>query len=200
MAKQERFIVTTPKVELGYGYLRTPDTKFNPEGDFKQDFFMSPEDARKFVEFIEGDPRATVKGKKAKVKFTKVDGTMKFRSKQHAVVKNKAGEVFNVKPRLYYVVDGKTVEYPEDAPNPWSGTEAELELEVVPYEGFGGGLTFRLRAVRLLKIVEGGKKSGDWSDVGEGYTSSSVAREVAPSEEGYDDDAEGDDDDDDVRF
>lgn len=200
MAKKEKFIVTTPTVELGFGSLRTPDTKFNPEGDYKQDFFMSPEAAKAFVEKVESDPRMAAFGKKAKLKFTKVDGTIKFRTKQHAVVKNKAGEVFNVKPRLFYIVDGKTVEYPEDAPNPWSGTKAEIEVELVPYDGFGGGVTMRLRAVRFLEIVEGKKKTGNWSEVPEDYTSPAVARVEAPTEADFDDDAEGDDDDDDVRF
>lgn len=202
MAKQDKFIVTTPVVELGYGYLRTPDTKFNPDGDYKQDFFMSPEQAKEFVALVESDPRAKVKGKAARLKFTKVDGTMKFKTKQHAKVKSKAGEVFDVKPRLYYIVDGKTVEYPEDSPMPYSGTKAEVEVEVVPFEGFGGGLSLRLRAIRLLEIVEGTKKSGNWADVGEGYTSQAVARTEA-ADDGTEAEFEEEDDDDqedDVRW
>lgn len=199
MAKQERWIITTQPVELGYGYLRTPDTKFNTEGDYKQDFFMTPEQAKAFVGAIESDPRAKVKGKAAKVKFTKVDGQCKFKTKQHAVIKTKKGEVFHVKPRLYYIVDGKTVEYPEDAPTPYSGTKAELELEVVPFEGFGGGLTLRLRALRLLEIVEGGSKtSGNWGEVSEGYTSSAIARPdpgtTGEGDDEFDPDDEADDD------
>lgn len=205
MAKQERWIVTTPPVELGYGYLRTADTKFNPEGDYKQDFFMTPEAAKAFVGAIESDPRAKVKGKAAKVKFTKVDGQLKFKTKQHAIIKTKKGETFEVKPRLYYIVDGKTVEYPEDAPTPYSGTKAEIELEVVPFEGFGGGLTLRLRALRLLEIVEGGSKtSGNWGEVSEGYTSSAIARpEPGTTGEGddeFDPDDEPDDADGEERF
>lgn len=177
MAKKQYWIVTTPVVELGYGYLRTPDTKFNVDGDYKQDFFMSPEQAKAFCEAIESDPRAKVAGKTARLKFTKVDGTIKFKSKQHSKIKNKNGEIFEIKPKLFYIVGGETVPYPESAPTPFSGTKAEVELEVVPFEGFGGGLTLRLRAIRLLEIVEGGSKtSGNWSEVSEGYTSSAVAR------------------------
>lgn len=197
MAKQDKFIVTTPVVELGYGYLRTPDTKFNPEGDYKQDFFMTPEQAKSFVGMIESDGRAKVKGKAAKLKFTKVDGTLKFKTKQHAKVKSKTGEVFDVKPRLYYIVDGKTVEYPEDAPTPFSGTKAEVEVEVVPFEGFGGGLSLRLRAIRLLEIVEGTKKSGNWADVGEGYTSAAIAKAETAGDDTEADFEEEDDDADD---
>lgn len=184
MAKKDKFIVTTPTAELGYGYLRFPDTKFNPDGDYKQDFFLSPVDAKAFCEMIEGDPRATAKGKKVKVKPTKVDGNFKFKTKQHAKVKS-GDEVFEVKPRLYYVVDGKTVEYPEDAPTPYAGSKGQLEVEVVPFEGFGGGISLRLRAVRLTEIVEGAKGSGvgNWDEVEEGYTSRAIAKPVAPSDE-----------------
>lgn len=183
MAKKDKFIVYTPTAELGYGYLRYPDTKYNPEGDYKQDFFLSAADAKEFCQSIEADPRATAKGKKVKVKPTKVDGQFKFKTKQHAKVKS-GDEVFDVKPRLYYVVDGKTVEYPEDAPTPYAGSKAQLELEVVPFEGFGGGISFRLRAVRLIEIVEGAKGgTGNWDEVEEGYTSKAITRPVAPSDE-----------------
>jgi hypothetical protein len=195
-----KFIVRTPVAELGYGSLRIPDTKFNPEGDFKQDFFLTPEDAKEFVQMIEADPRATVKGKKAKVKFTKVDGKLKFRSKQHATVKNKAGEVFDMTPKLFYVVDGKVLPYPADAPNIWSGSTGKLELEVTPYEGFGGGLTFRLRGILLHDIVEGKSPGSGWGEVEEGFSSSKRAAptkdEANESEPEYEvedeDESEGD--------
>lgn len=204
MAKKDKFIVTTPVVELGYGYLRTPDTHFNADGDYKQDFFMSPEDAKAFCARIESDPRSiTQKGKKAKLKGTKVDGLIKFKTKQHATIENRSGEKFEVKPRLYHIVDGKTVEYPEDAPLPWSGSTGEIEVEVVPFDGFGGGLTLRLRAIRLHEVVEG--KSGgnsNWADVEEGYTSQSKERPAAQDEEdsGFDDAEEEDDEDGEERW
>lgn len=203
MAKNDKFIVTTPIVELGYGYLRTPDTKFDTKGSYKQDFFMSPADAKNFVAQIESDPRAVVKGKKAKVKFTKVDGTMKFRSKQNAEVKSKdTGEVFNIKPRLYYIVDGKTIEYPEDSPIPFSGSTGEIEVEVVPFEGFGGGLSLRLRAIRLHKIVTGTPKaSGDWAEVSEDFVSGVEVRDTSNTGKAVDsgEDVDTDDDMDDME-
>ena len=191
MAKQVKFIVTTPEVELGYGHLRIPDTKFNSDGDYKQDFYMTSEQARAFCTEIESDPRAVAKGKKVKVKPTKVDGRLKFKTKQHAKV-TANGETFDVKPRLYYVVDGKTVDYPEDAPIPYAGSKGQLELEVVPFEGFGGGISFRLRAVRLTEIVEGKKSgpSGDWDEMPEGYTSKAIPKPVVEDTEVPSDDDE----------
>lgn len=199
MAKKDRFIVTTPVVELGYGYLRTPDVKFNSDGDFKQDFFMTPEQAKEFCAQVESDPRAvTEKGKKAKLKFTKADGLIKFKTKQHTKVKGKGGEIFEIKPNLFYIVDGKTVPYPEDKPLPWSGSTGEVEVEVIPYDGFGGGLTLRLRAIRLHQIVEGGTGGGNnWAEVEDGYGSSTKERVRADDDdEDLDTDDDGEEDDD----
>lgn len=194
MAKANKFIVTSPVARFGYAYLAFPDTNFNPEGDYKVDFYLSVEDAKSFCERIESDPRAVVKGKKSKVKFTKVDGQIKFRAKQHAQVKNKSGETFEVKPKLFYIKDGKTAEYPEDAPAPYMGSSGEVEVEVVPYEGFGGGLTLRLRAVRLHEIVEGTKGGkGSWSDVDEGQSTSIVERNISDASELVDEEDEEDD-------
>lgn len=206
MSKKERFIVTTPIVELGYAYLRTPDTAFNKEGDYKADFFMSPEQAREFCTMIESDARALVKGKRSKMKVTKVDGQIKFKSKQKAVIvskKNGTEERIEMKPRMFHIVDGKTVPYPEDAPAPFAGSKAELELEVVPFDGFGGGLSLRLRGLRLHEIVAGTTAGGGstWGDVEEGYTSGTKvyekAENPASSEDGFSDDDEEDEDDDD---
>lgn len=193
MAKADKFIVTTPVVEIGYAWLRTPDTKFNTGGDYKCDFFMEPDAAKEFCARVESDPRALVKGKKAKLKGTKVDGQIKFKTKQHATItfkKNGKEETVDMKPKLLHIVDGKTVPYPDDAPTPFAGSKGELEVEVVPFEGFGGGLTMRIRAIRLHEIVGGSTASGSWSDVEDGYSTGSKQYEGASD----DDDDDSDDD------
>lgn len=209
MSKKDRFIVTTPIVELGYAYLRTPDTAFNKDGgDYKADFFMSPAQAKEFCAMIENDARALVKGKRSKMKFTKVNGQIRFKSKQHAVITTKRNgkeEQVEMKPRMFHIVDGKTVPYPDDAPTPFAGTKAELELEIVPFDGFGGGLSLRLRGLRLHEIVAGATSSGSsaWGEVEDGYTSGTKDYEKtenpASSEDGFgvDDDEEDEDGDDD---
>lgn len=208
MAKQEKFIVTTPVAEIGYAWLRKPDTAFNKEGDYKADFFLSPEDAKAFCMMIESDPRAVVKGRAAKVKSTKVDGMFKFKSKQHATIKvKKAGveEVVHIQPKLFYIVDGKTLPYPEDAPQPFGGSKGEIEVEVIPFEGFGGGLSLRLRAIRLHEVVgntSSGGGAGGWADTPEGYTSGSKEYVAADGPEAGTEtpDVEEDDEDEDDRW
>lgn len=190
-AKKQRWIVTTPVVDIGYNHLRVPDTRFNAEGDYKLDFFMTEAQAKEFCTSINKDKRAEGK----KLKYTKVDGTFKFKTKQGATVKDKkTGEVYDMKPRLFYVVDGATVKYPEDAASPWSGSKGEVEVEVVPYDTFGGGLTMRIRAVRLHSIVEGTKPTGNWADVEEGYTSGAVPRSSEDVAEDNDELVDPDDD------
>ncbi len=191
MAKQEKFIVTTPVAEIGYAWLRKPDTAFNKEGDYKADFFLTQEEAVNFCKMIESDPRAMVKGRAAKLKGTKVDGMIKFKSKQHAQIKKKVpgkdDEIIHIQPKLFYIVDGATVPYPEDAPVPYGGSKGELELEVVPFEGFGGGLSLRLRAIRLHEVVSGGTGGGGaWADTPEGYTSASTQYQAADGPEASD--------------
>ena len=204
MAKADKFIVTTPVVELGYAWLRVPDTAFNKDGDYKADFFMTPEQAKEFCAMVESDPRALVKGKKARLKGTKVDGQIKFKSKQHAKItikNNGKEEVIDMKPRLFYIVDGKTVEYPESEPAPFAGSKAELELEVVPFDGFGGGLSLRLRAMRLHEIVAGSTGGGNtWGDVEEGTSTGIRQRSESDNKEYSTDDADDSDDDDDSRW
>lgn len=200
MAKSEKFIVTSPVAEFGYAHLRTPDTKFDADGAYKLDFFLSPEDAKAFCEVIEADPRASVNGKKSKVKATKVDGLIKFRTKQKAIVRNKKGEAFDVKPRLFYIVDGQTAPYPEEKGAPFAGSKGEVEVEVVPFEGFGGGLSLRIRAVRLHEIVEGSSASstGNWGEVAEGYTAGVSSAPERGESSGGDDDGDDSSDDDEL--
>lgn len=210
MAKQEKFIVTTPVAEIGYAWLRKPDTAFNKEGDYKADFFLTQEEAVAFCRMIESDPRAMVKGRAAKLKGTKVDGMIKFKSKQHAQIKKKVpgkdDEIIHIQPKLFYIVDGKTVPYPEDAPAPFGGSTGELELEVVPFEGFGGGLSLRLRAIRLHEVVSGGTgSSGAWADTPDGYTSGNKQYVAADGPEAGSggnefEDVEDEEEDDDARW
>lgn len=161
--KKELWIVYTPVVELGYCWLQKPDTKF---GDpvYKAEFLLTPEQAKQFAKVIESDPRATFKGKARQLKGTKVDGKVKFRAKQAAQIKwidKKTGEaqVKDVKPKLLRLVDGATVDY--EGGYPKEGSTGEFEFEVVPYDQMGGGISLRLRGVRLHDVIEGSADDGN---------------------------------------
>jgi hypothetical protein len=161
----EKFIVKTPVVQLSWPYLRQPDTQFDSIGHYKCDFLMTPEQAE---EFVSQCSVFTVKGKPAKPKSTRSDDMVKFRTKQKAQItyeKNGVSKTVDMAPSLYYIVDGKPEKYPDDAPSPYSGSTGKLEIEVTPYEGFGGGVTLRLRSVLLHDIVTPSSGSGSgWDD------------------------------------
>ena len=162
---KDKLIVKTPVVQLSWPYLRTPDTQFDAVGHYKCDFLMTPEQAE---EFISQCSAFTVKGKPAKPKSTRSDDLIKFRTKQKAQItyeKDNRTITTDMAPTLYYLVDGKPTKYPEDSPAPFSGSTGKLEIEVVPYDGFGGGVTLRLRSVLLHDIV-GPSNSGEsgWGD------------------------------------
>ena len=183
MAKQDKFIIKTPVVELAWPYLRQPDTQFDAIGHYKCDFLMTPEQANDFVQKIFEDPRSISKGKPSKPKGTKSEDKIKFRTKQKAKISyQKDGQTIetDMAPKLYYIVDGKTLPYPDDSPSPYSGSTGELEIEVAPFDGFGGGVTLRLRSVRLHDVVSSsGGSGGGWDDVSEDAVEESSETEGA---------------------
>lgn len=168
MAKSDKWIVYTPVVELGYCWLFKPDDKFG-DPSYKAEFFLTPEQAKKFADLLENDPRATVDKKKLKLKGNAVDGKIKFRAKQAATItfKDKATnevQTVSLKPKILTIQDGATVDY--EGGYPKAGSTGEFELEVVPYTGFGGGLGLRLRGVRLATVIEGasGEEQAAWGE------------------------------------
>jgi len=192
MAKSNKWIVYTPVVELGYCWLHKPDDKFG-DPTYKAEFFLSPEQAKKFAEMLENDPRAVLDKKKLKLKGNSVDGKVKFRAKQAASISFKdknTGEVqtSEMKPKILMLKDGETIDY--EGGYPKAGSTGEFELEVVPYSGFGGGLGLRLRGVRLHDVVEGA--SGESQAWGE---AAFEGEEIVVTEHSTD----GDDDDDSDR-
>lgn len=162
MAKKEKWIVYTPLVELSYCWIMMPDSKFG-DPTYKAEFLLTPEQAKQFASNLEGDPRAAIDGKKMKLKGTQVDGKIKFRAKQARTLtwKDKAtGETQtkDIQPKVLQLVDGETIDYKGGYPMP--GSTGEFELEVVPYTQMGGGLSLRLRGVRLHDVIEGAKSDG----------------------------------------
>lgn len=184
MAKEKAkpWIVYTGPVELGYMHIVRPDEKFG-EPVYKCEFFKTPEDAKAFVKAIESDPRA----QSQKLRTTKVDGKIRIRSKQKAIltwVDKATGKpaTRDMKPRLLHLVDGKVETY--EGPTPYSGSVADLELEVVPYDNLGGGITLRIRGLLLHEIVTGTGGGTQWG----GDTSYEGSDEGSAEEEPGDDD------------
>lgn len=104
--------LTTPKGYAQYPYLLEPDTKFNPEGDYKVNLAMDDNEATKklitkldqildnFYEENEDVAKAQAKGRKVmKADIFEYDseGRVVLKFKQKAVITKKDGSKFEVK-------------------------------------------------------------------------------------------------------
>lgn len=184
--KNERF--TTPAGIAGYPYLTKPDTKFNPDGEYKVDLTLPSESANDIVTFLDERHQAAVEkakkenpGKKIKEGNLPYDtaetGDVKVKFKLKAKGKTKAGEEFTQKPALF---DAKGK--PLSDVSVGSGSKIKVAYECVPYYTAiaGAGVTLRLKAVQVIDLKEytGGAGAGAYGfGEEEGYEASDEAQE-----------------------
>lgn len=167
--KQPRY--TTPKGTAKYPWLSMPDTKFNPDGDYKVTLVLPVEEAGAIIQFLEEQLAASeVKakkdnpGKKVKVadapyKMDEDNGNVEINFKLKARVNMQNGDSFEQKPALF---DAKGK--PITDVNVGGGSKVKVSYECVPfYTGLiGAGISLRLRAVQVIDLVEfsGGAAAG----------------------------------------
>ena len=86
----------------------------------------------------------------------KETGNVVIKFKCKAKVTTKSGESFDNKPAIF---DAKG--NPLTNVNIWGGTQMKVSAELIPYytNMVGAGVSLRLRAVQILKLVEGGTDS-----------------------------------------
>ena len=104
--------LTTPKGYAQYPYLKDPDTKFNPDGDYKVNLAMDDNEAtgkliaklqQMLEDFYENDEevaKAVAKGRKAvmaDIYENDEEGRSVLKFKQKAKITKKNGEKINVK-------------------------------------------------------------------------------------------------------
>ena len=98
---RERFV--SPKGTASYPYLTKPDTKFNPDGEYKVSLIVAGEAASKTSEFLAEQHEASVSkakkenaGKRVKegdLPFIEnADGTVTFKFKLKAKITTKIGD------------------------------------------------------------------------------------------------------------
>lgn len=224
-----RFV--TPKGELLYPYLTEPDTKFNAAGDYKAEIKL-PEDAvlydakgksqGKITDYLNQAIEDAVdrfgeehNGKKRKGKVIEVteaddapfyvdDGYLFVKFKLKAYVEPKNGEPFTQSPVLFDA-KGKKLNLKQ---NPWTGTIARINFEVVPYynaKDAQAGVTLRLKAAQIIDPVFGGGANADEFGFGEEEGFEAGDEPDAPEgkaegfdeEEGYEGEETDDDEDED---
>ena len=155
-------ILKSPKGIARYPYLNTPDTKFNPEGDYKVTLVLDNNDETSaFVASltaIHNEAIAKAKqdnpGKKVKIATLPInekaeDSKTYVNFKLRAHVTPRTGEPFDQKPALFdtkgnsinqEIGDGSTIRVAFEASSFYTAT-------------VGAGLTLRLKAVQVLSLV-----------------------------------------------
>lgn len=164
MSKVKNPRYTTPAGIAQYPYLTKPDTKFNPDGEYKISVEIPGAAAQDTVTFLDEQFAASVAkakkdnpGKKIKegdVPYSVNDDTGKVtvRFKLKAKVTPKQGDPFEQRPALF---DAKGKPIGADA-KIGGGSKVKVAYELVPYYTAiaGAGISLRLKAVQVIDLVE----------------------------------------------
>ena len=185
MAKNSYVKVVSPVGVSQYAWLTTPDTRFDETGHYKTNLILKAKDALSLKTQIEKEKKKslTLAKEKAKGKAIKqanspyedelVDGkpsgNVIFKFKTKAQIITKDGKVIPNRVALFDSTGKPMI----DA-NVWSGSEMKVSAELIPYYTAmaGAGVSMRLRAVQVTKLVEGGSsnaKGYGFDKVKDGY-------------------------------
>ena len=147
-----------------YPHLVRPDVKFNADGEYKVTLKVSKSDAsemlKQFDKALEdslADAEKKAKGKKIKEApkpYTVEGDNVFFKFKMKASGTNgKTKERFTQRPLLLDskkrpITNGTVI---------WGGSEGKIAYQLAPYyvPAIGAGVSARLKAVQILKLVEG---------------------------------------------
>ena len=185
MAKNSYVKVVSPVGVSQYAWLTTPDTRFDETGHYKPNLILKAKDAQPLVTQINAEIKKslTLAKEKAKGKSIKqapspfedelIDGkpsgNVIFKFKTKAKIITKDGKVIPNRVALFDSTGKPMI----DA-NVWSGSEMKVSAELIPYYTAmaGAGVSMRLRAVQITKLVEGGSsnaKGYGFDKVKDGY-------------------------------
>ena len=174
-AKNPRYV--TPAGIAQYPYLSKPDTKFNPDGEYKLKLEIPGDQAQDIVTFLdEQHEAAQAKAKKENPGKKIKEGTCPYEVdddsgkvtvsfKLKAKVTPKNGDPFEQRPALF---DAKGK--PLQDVNVGGGSKVKVAYELVPYYTAiaGAGVSLRLKAVQVIDLKEySGGASADAFGFGE---------------------------------
>ena len=172
-AKNPRYV--TPAGTAQYPYLTKPDTKFNPDGEYKLKLEIPGAAAQDIVTFLdEQHEAAQAKAKKENPGKKIKEGTCPYEVdedsgkvtvsfKLKAKVTPKNGDPFEQRPAIF---DAKGK--PLQDVNVGGGSKVKVAYEMVPYYTAiaGAGISLRLKAVQVIDLKE---YSGGASAEGYGF-------------------------------
>ena len=199
MAKNSYVKVVSPVGVSQYAWLTTPDTRFDETGHYKTNLILKTKEAQPLMAQINAEIKKslTLAKEKAKGKSIKqapspfedelIDGkpsgNVIFKFKTKAKIITKDGKVI---PNRVALFDSKGK--PMIDANVWSGSEMKVSAELIPYYTAmaGAGVSMRLRAVQVTKLVEGGSsnaKGYGFDKVEDGYEQPEAMAEENVSQE-----------------
>ena len=185
MAKNSYVKVVSPVGVSQYAWLTTPDTRFDETGHYKTNLILNSKDSQVLKTQISAEIKKslTLAKEKAKGKVIKqanspyenemidgkASGNVIFKFKTKAQIITKDGKVIPNRVALFDSTGKPLI----DA-NVWSGSEMKVSAELIPYYTAmaGAGVSMRLRAVQVIKLVEGGSsnaKGYGFDKVKDGY-------------------------------
>lgn len=172
MSKPKLPRYVTPAGTAQYPYLTKPDTKFNPDGEYKLKLEIPGDKAQDLVTFLDEQfalaqekAKKENAGKKIKpgnepYEIDQDSGKVTVNFKLKAKVTPKNGEPFEQKPAIF---DAKGKPIMGDA-KVGGGSKVKVAYEVLPYYTAiaGAGVSLRMKAVQVIELVEysGGAGAG----------------------------------------
>ena len=163
MSKPKLPRYVTPAGTAQYPYLTKPDTKFNPDGEYKLKLEIPADKAQDIVTFLDEQFAAAVAaakkenpGKRMKEAdppylVNEETGTVAVSFKLKAKVTPKNGEPFEQRPAIFDA-KGKPI---KDV-NIGGGSTVKVAYEVLPFYTaiVGAGISLRLKACQVINLVE----------------------------------------------
>ncbi|HIF9256505.1 TPA: hypothetical protein ACX6Q6_003529 [Photobacterium damselae] len=184
-------LLRTPVGIAVYPWIKAgkPDTRFDANGLYKIDLDLEDnEDTRELIDIIEAERDKYVeelksqnpRGKKVRVAELPIeeqeDGKIRFKFKMKARVESKKGTftqqpaVFDGKGKpMFNITTDENGNEVREAVDVRGGSVVRVAFEAIPYESpmLGVGVTFRLKAVQVQKLVTVGERSAEGYGFGE---------------------------------
>ena len=160
-------IKTSPKGETVYPWLSQPDTQFNSDGVYHTKLLVSGDKAQETISVINNiiaqeiakqhqlTPNDIKPVNRAPLPYKILeDDRVEFNFKMKASgINSMTKQPFTQSPRI---VDNQLNDFPKDK-NIFGGSICKINYEPIGYNvaGTGIGCTLRLKAVQVMKLVEG---------------------------------------------
>jgi hypothetical protein len=167
----DKLRLTTPKATLKYPKLIEPETKFTPEGHYKVTAVIPADEAGPLADQLDAlyeAHKASLKAQAPSQKFKAIDPSFGYEDidgkpcftisvKMKAKGMDRDGRSWSAVPALFDA-SGAPVKDREALRGMWSGTTGRVSFEACPFyqPALGAGITLRLKAVQILKLVESG--------------------------------------------